>query len=196
MRAACADVSLPGLCAYFRRSADDERGHAQALMDLQAARGGRVQLQAILAPDSDFGGGAEEGDALHAMNVSLAFEKLNFRKLNSLHKVAADAGDSEVTDFVESMLQDQVDDIKRTADYVTQLQRVGQARRRRRRVLLCAPPQPPLLTRAAAAPAGARHVGVGRGGAGGKAQKEVGVQVQVSMRPCQLPHKVANCRTM
>ena len=60
------DIALPGLAKYFRRSSDDERSHAQKLMDLQASRGGRVHLQAILAPDSDYKGEAS-GDALKAM---------------------------------------------------------------------------------------------------------------------------------
>ena len=44
-------VSLPGLAAFLRESSDDERKHAQKLIDYMALRGGRVQLKPIPSPE-------------------------------------------------------------------------------------------------------------------------------------------------
>ena len=57
------NVGLPGLARYFRTQSKEERDHAQKLMDFQNTRGGRVALQTILAPLSEFND-AEKGDAL------------------------------------------------------------------------------------------------------------------------------------
>ena len=53
---------------------------------VQATRGGRVKLATIAAPENEFNH-PEKGDALHAMEISLALEKLNFQYLYNLHKV-------------------------------------------------------------------------------------------------------------
>ena len=45
---------------------------------LQATRGGRVKLATITAPEMDYSH-EEKGDALHAMEVALAMERLNLQ---------------------------------------------------------------------------------------------------------------------
>lgn len=118
------NVALPGLSKYFDEASKEERDHAQDLMSLQATRGGRVKMQALLAPQMEYDH-SEKGEALHAMELSLALEKLNLTKLSALHKVADESSDFQVADYVERMLQEQADDIKKTAEYVSQLRRVG-----------------------------------------------------------------------
>jgi len=135
-------VALRGLAKYFRdevfffpthaqaegelthAQAEGERTHAQRLMEFQATRGGYVKLATIPAPVSEFDHEAK-GDALYAMELSLSLEKLNYSKLMALDKLANDAGDFTLSDFVDDLLADQVKDIKQAADYVSQLRRVG-----------------------------------------------------------------------
>ena len=74
---------------------------------LQNRRGGRVKLAHITAPQSEFGD-PERSDVLHAMELALSFEKLNFQKLRELHDVAEKHGDAQMSDFVEEMLTEQV----------------------------------------------------------------------------------------
>ena len=50
----------------------------------------------------------EKGDALHAMEIGLSLEKLNFQKLRDLHEVADKSNDAQMADFVEGMLAEQV----------------------------------------------------------------------------------------
>ena len=57
------NVSLPGFAKYFRDQSLEERGHAQKLMDFLNTRGGRVKLQALVPPESEFTEDSR-GDAL------------------------------------------------------------------------------------------------------------------------------------
>ena len=71
-------------------------------------RGGQTRLAHITAPQSDFGGDGSKTDALHAMELALSFEKLNFQKLKELQAIAEKNSDAQMSDFVEAMLQEQV----------------------------------------------------------------------------------------
>ncbi|RDX62604.1 hypothetical protein CR513_59047, partial [Mucuna pruriens] len=92
-----------------------------------AKRGGRVQLQSMLMPFSEFDH-SEKGDALYAMELALSLERLNNEKLVNLHSLANENNDVHLVDFIESeFLVDQVEDIKKISEYVAQLRRVGKA---------------------------------------------------------------------
>ena len=77
------------------------------LLPLQAVRGGRTKLAHLTAPQAEYQH-EQKGDALHAMELALSLEKLNFQKLRHLHDVAEESNDAQMSDFVEDMLADQV----------------------------------------------------------------------------------------
>ncbi|CAI8586342.1 unnamed protein product [Vicia faba] len=119
------NVALKGLAKFFKESSEEERGHAEKLMEYQNKRGGRVKLQSIVTPLSEFDH-ADKGDALYAMELALSLEKLTNEKLLNLHSVASKNGDVNLADFVESeFLGEQVEAIKKISEYVAQLRRVG-----------------------------------------------------------------------
>ena len=70
-------------------------------------RGGRTKLAHLTAPQAEYQH-ETKGDALHAMELALSLEKLNFQKLRHLHDVAEKSEDAQMSDFVEDMLADQV----------------------------------------------------------------------------------------
>lgn len=70
-------------------------------------RGGRTKLAHLTAPQAEYQH-ETKGDALHAMELALSLEKLNFQKLRHLHDVAEESKDAQMSDFVEDMLADQV----------------------------------------------------------------------------------------
>ncbi|XVE99817.1 hypothetical protein REPUB_Repub03eG0234100 [Reevesia pubescens] len=110
---------------FFKESSLEEREHAEKLMEYQNKRGGKVKLQSILMPLSEFDH-AEKGDALYAMELALSLEKLTNEKLLNLRSVAERNHDVQLTDFVESeYLAEQVESIKKISEYVAQLRRVG-----------------------------------------------------------------------
>ncbi|KAJ9517418.1 hypothetical protein QJQ45_016795 [Haematococcus lacustris] len=120
------NVGLPGFAKYFKAASDEEREHAELLMQYQNKRGGRVKLSGIMTPEMEFAH-HDKGEALYAMELALAMEKLNFQKLRELHDVADKHGDASFADFVEGqLLADQVESVKKAAEQVSQLRRVGQ----------------------------------------------------------------------
>ncbi|OMO84957.1 Ferritin [Corchorus capsularis] len=119
------NVALKGLAKFFKESSEEEREHAEKLMEYQNKRGGRVKLHSILTPPSEFEH-VEKGDALYAMELALSLEKLTNEKLLCLHKVAEQSDDPQMQEFIESeFLNEQVEAIKKISEYVAQLRRVG-----------------------------------------------------------------------
>ncbi|XP_057979328.1 ferritin-3, chloroplastic [Malania oleifera] len=119
------NVALKGLAKFFKESSLEEREHAEKFMEYQNKRGGKVKLQSILMPLSEFDH-PEKGDALYAMELALSLEKLTNEKLLNLHSVACRNNDAQLADFVESeFLTEQVEAIKKISEYVAQLRRVG-----------------------------------------------------------------------
>lgn len=119
------NVALKGLAKFFKESSKEEREHAEKLMEYQNKRGGKVKLQSIVMPLSEFDH-VEKGDALYAMELALSLEKLNNEKLLNLHSVAERKHDVHLLDYIESeFLAEQVEDIKKISEYVAQLRRVG-----------------------------------------------------------------------
>jgi len=119
------NVALKGIAKFFKESSEEERDHAEKFMEYQNKRGGRVRLQSIVMPLSEFDH-AEKGDALYAMELALSLEKLTNEKLLNLYSVADRNKDVQLADFVESeFLTEQVEAIKKISEYVAQLRRVG-----------------------------------------------------------------------
>jgi|TARA_B110000977_G_C10996715_1_gene462180 ferritin heavy chain len=119
------NVYLPGIAAHFLKESLEERSHAELLMNYQIMRGGRVELQAIMPPQVEYDH-PEKGDALYAFELSLSLEKLNNDRLISLHRIAGEADDANMQDFIEGqLLEDQVKSIEEVSRFVGQLRRLG-----------------------------------------------------------------------
>jgi ferritin heavy chain len=114
------DVALAGFRKFFLHNAEEETEHAQKFIDYVNRRGGRVVLQAIAAPKTEW------TSALEALEDAMALERLVNDKLLKLHAVADAANDPQMTDFIEGeFLNEQVEAIKDLADKITNLKRVG-----------------------------------------------------------------------
>jgi len=115
------DVALPGFHKFFKKSSEEERGHAEKFMKFQNARGGRIVLQSIEKPEAD-----EWGSGLEVFQMALALEKNVNQVLLDLHKLAIKHDDNHMTDFLEgNFLEEQVESIKQISGFITQLKRVG-----------------------------------------------------------------------
>ena len=114
-------VALPGLAQYFKHEADEERHHADKLMQYLTARGGHLVLQAIDAPRMDW------TSAKCALEAALELEKKVNASLLKLHGIAGEHNDAHLTDFIEEeFLEDQIKTIKLLADMLTKLERCGE----------------------------------------------------------------------
>ncbi|KAF9104617.1 fts3-like protein [Mortierella sp. AM989] len=112
--------ALPGLSKFFTKSAEEEREHAQKLIDYQNRRGGKVVLQTLPAPEADW------TSARNAIEATLQLEKDVNKSLLNLHKVSEENSDPQLSDFIASQyLPEQVEGVKKISDLVAQLNRVG-----------------------------------------------------------------------
>ena len=93
------DVALYGFAKYFKKSADEEKEHAEKLMKFQVQRGGRVKLSDIKKPAKD-----EWGSGLEAMEAALELERTVNQALLDLHKIADKHGDFQVRFCVATSL--------------------------------------------------------------------------------------------
>ncbi len=118
-------VALPGFAHYFKDQSGEEREHAEEFMKYQNRRGGKVELQPLAVPDMTFTQDDGTSDAMYAMDLHLQLEKFVYYKLKDLHKVADNADDPQMMDFVEGYLSHQVEAVKKAGDYIAQLKRVG-----------------------------------------------------------------------
>ncbi|KAK9701200.1 hypothetical protein K7432_011816 [Basidiobolus ranarum] len=113
-------VALPGLAKFFRESAQEEREHAQMLIDYVNQRGGRVTFQPIPVPSIEW------QSAKYAVEATLQLEKDVNKSLLNVHNISTEQGDPQLCDFLEGhFLTEQVEAIKKISDMLTQLNRVG-----------------------------------------------------------------------
>ncbi|KAG2455386.1 FRIM protein, partial [Polypterus senegalus] len=115
------DVALEGFAKFFKELSEEEKEHADKLMEFQNKRGGRIFLQDIRKPDKD-----EWGSGLDAVQTALLLEKNINQALLDVHKVATDRVDPHLCDFLEThYLKEQVEIIKKLGDHITNLRKTG-----------------------------------------------------------------------
>merc|ERR1711931_110375 len=115
------NIALHGFSKRFLDASNEEREHAQKLIEYQTKRGGRVVFREIAKPSVD-----EWGTALEAIEATLELERTVNEALLTLHKTAGDHDDGQLTDFLEgNYLEEQVEAIKEIADLITKMKRAG-----------------------------------------------------------------------
>jgi ferritin heavy chain len=94
--------------------------HAHKLIQYLTTRGGKVDFQAIPAPELEW------KSALNILETTLKMEKDVTQALLKLSRTASQSEDPELEDFINSeFLHEQTEDIKKAADMITQLQLAG-----------------------------------------------------------------------
>jgi len=115
------DVALHNIGKFFLQSADEEKDHAQKLIDYNHRRGGNTTYSDIKAPpafDSNF-------SALDGMKKALSLEIEVNGHLLEMHKHAEN--DPEFSDFIEAnFLHEQVEAIHELRGYITNLKMSGE----------------------------------------------------------------------
>ncbi|KAI6649690.1 Ferretin [Oopsacas minuta] len=115
------DVGLQGFHEFFKKRSGEELEHAQKFMKYQNTRGGTIVIQDIKKPIKD-----SWGSCLEAMEGALNLERTVNDSLLKLHATASGNNDAHLCDFLESeYLDEQVEDIKKLGEHITNLKRVG-----------------------------------------------------------------------
>ncbi|CAM4369709.1 unnamed protein product [Leuciscus chuanchicus] len=99
------DVALAGFAKFFKENSEEEREHAERLMEFQNKRGGNIVLQDV--------------------KCALQLEKNVNQALLDLHKAASEKRDPHLCDFLEThYLNEQVEAIKKIGDHITNLSKM------------------------------------------------------------------------
>ncbi|KAF9139259.1 Stores iron in a soluble, non-toxic, readily available form [Linnemannia schmuckeri] len=113
-------VALPGLEKFFNEQSEEEREHAQHLIDYQNKRGGCAIIPSVPAPISEW------VSAKNAVESALQLEKDVNKNILRVESLAEDQDDPQLVNVLRSKyLKEQVDSIAEIAKLMTQLNRGG-----------------------------------------------------------------------
>lgn len=115
MAAYCETRNYPGFASWLRRQSDEELSHAMRLYDYILDRDGRVILEAIDQPPSEFG-------TLEQMfEEVLEHEKEVSSMINNLYELAVSHNDHATAVELQWFIQEQVEEEKTAKDLVEQI---------------------------------------------------------------------------
>ncbi|MBI3983072.1 MAG: ferritin [Gemmatimonadetes bacterium] len=119
MSAYCSAENLPGFAKWMRLQAQEEVGHAMRIFDYLDDRAGRVVLQAVERPPSQFKSPLEvvEGVRKHEEGVTASIHKL--------YAIAQAEADYATQTFLHWFITEQVEEEKSTTQLAERLCMAG-----------------------------------------------------------------------
>jgi ferritin len=105
--------SLEGMASWMRIQAQEELLHGMKIFDYMNERGGRIQLQPIEGPDTDW------QDPLAAFQAALAHEEYMTKRVNDLAYLAQEERDNATNNLMQWFVDEQVEE-EATADAIVQ----------------------------------------------------------------------------
>jgi ferritin len=112
----CQSINLSGFAHWMRQQSEEERSHAMRLLDYVQDRGGRVILQAIEQPPSEFNSG------LGVFQQALEHERSVTKLIHELYRQAIQESDSATEVELQWFIKEQVEEEKTTGDVVARLE--------------------------------------------------------------------------
>ena len=112
MAAYCETKNYPGFASWLRRQSNEELDHAMRLYEYLLDRDGRVVLEAIDQPPSEFGTLEEMFEEV------LEHEKEISSMINSLYELAQSHNDHATSVELQWFIQEQVEEEKTAMDLV------------------------------------------------------------------------------
>jgi len=117
----CASAGLPGCASWLRIQWQEELGHAMKLADIVQDRGGKVILQAVDKPMTDF------KSPLKIFQHVLAHEQKVTALINKLYEVALKENDYATQVGVQWFIKEQIEEEKNAQMIVEQLKMAGES---------------------------------------------------------------------
>jgi len=123
-----SDIALYGFHKLFKKMSDEERDHAQMLMEYVNKRGGTISMESTLTfPHQSKLQSGNWDSALHTLKAAMKMEHhVNRHLKEKVHQCGVDHDDFHLQDYIEgTFLTEQVDSIKMFGDYITKVTRLG-----------------------------------------------------------------------
>jgi len=118
MAAYFESANMGGMASWMRIQAEEEKAHAMKFFDFIVDRGGRVALEAIGAPETEW------ASPLAAFEGAYAHEQKVTGMIDKLVKLAKDEGDAATDIFLQWFVTEQVEEEKSADDVVQKLKMV------------------------------------------------------------------------
>ena len=119
MSAYCEAANLPGFAHWMRVQAQEEVSHAMKFYDFICERGGRVVLQAIDQPPTEF------QSPLHVFEQTLEHEQKVTVMIHDLYALAAQEKDYASQAFLQWFVTEQVEEEGSATQIVETLKMIG-----------------------------------------------------------------------
>ncbi len=119
MAAYCDTMHLTGFAGFLESQSHEEQTHANRLIRYVLDRGGRVDLQPIVAPPAGF------GSLVELFQQSMEQERANTQAIYQLYDLAKEANDYATVAALQWFLDEQVEEEKTMGDLVGLLQLAG-----------------------------------------------------------------------
>lgn len=119
MAAYYESINLRGFAHWMRSQASEENTHALRFFDFINDREGRVTIQSLPEPPSDF------GSCLGAMEAALKHERKVTGMIDDLYRTAQKHSDYASHVFLEWFVEEQVEEEKAAQDIIDSLNLIG-----------------------------------------------------------------------
>lgn len=119
MEAYYASLNLPGFANWVNVQVQEEMLHARKFFDFINSRGGRVRLETIEGPQTDW------DSPLAAFENVLAHEKKVTERINDLVNVAMEERDHATVAFLNWFVTEQVEEEANADSVIRQLRLIG-----------------------------------------------------------------------
>jgi ferritin len=111
--------ALPGFAAWMHHHAEEEMAHAMRIYDYIHERRGKVTLQAIAAPRTEW------ASLIAAFEDALHHEEKVTASINNLVALARDEKDFATDNFLQWFVAEQVEEERVVDDVLQKLKRIG-----------------------------------------------------------------------
>lgn len=115
MSAYCESRNFPGFASWLRKQSEEELVHAMKLFDYMLDRGGRVVLESIDRPPSEF------GTLLEVFEELFEHEREVTGMINSLYDLALSQNDHATAVALHWFIEEQVEEEKSAEEVVEKL---------------------------------------------------------------------------
>jgi len=114
--------NLKGFAKWMEIQRTEELEHARRIIAFLHDRGGKLKLEAVAQPKSDF------GSVMEVFQAALASEENNTRSIHQLYKLAIDENDYPTQSFLKWFIDEQVEEERIMNDAIGLLEHAGQDR--------------------------------------------------------------------
>lgn len=120
MRAYFEVEDLPGMANWMEIQFQEEMSHAEKMFQFVSETGGRVQFQAMDAPNNDY------KSPLHAFEEALRHEQIVTSRINALMDLAQQEKNHAAQIFLQWFVTEQVEEEANASHIVAKLKRISE----------------------------------------------------------------------